>query len=98
MPLTRRLFLCSALTATAAYRVARAQTFPTRPITIVAPYAAGGGSDALIRAAGAKMAEDMGQPVIIENRPGASGLVAVIFRRIGAIWFASYKRHAISGI
>jgi tripartite-type tricarboxylate transporter receptor subunit TctC len=50
----------------------RADAFPTRAIKIVVPFPAGGPSDVLARMIGQKMSEDWGQPVVIENRPGAN--------------------------
>ena len=47
--------------------------YPTKPIRFVVPYPAGAGNDLLARMMGQKMAERFGQPVIIENRPGAGG-------------------------
>ncbi len=55
---------------------AQAQTaanFPAKPIKIVVPFPAGGTSDVLARIFGQKMSENWGQPVVVENRPGASG-------------------------
>ncbi len=49
-----------------------ANEYPNRPIKIVVPFPAGGGTDILARLVGQKMSEDWGQPVIIENRPGAN--------------------------
>ena len=51
------------------------QGFPSKPIKIVVPLAAGGTGDTLARAVADEMARDLGQPVIIENKPGAGGLV-----------------------
>lgn len=46
--------------------------YPNRPIKIVVPYAAGGGTDTAARAIGQRLAEQLGQPVVIENKPGAA--------------------------
>lgn len=48
---------------------------PDRPIRIIYPYPPGGGGDAVARLAAERMREDLGQPVLVENRPGAAGLV-----------------------
>ena len=58
---------------------AQAQTYPNRPIRIIVPYAAGGTSDILARAIGPKLTDAWGQPVIVENRPGANGNVGADF-------------------
>src|SRR5262245_44979606 len=55
---------------------AHAQDYPTRPITLVVPYAAGGGNDLLARIASEKMSKTLGQQIVIENRPGAGGSTA----------------------
>jgi len=57
-------------------RIARAQTYPTRPVKIVVGFAAGGGTDIVARLTGQWLSERVGQPFIIENRPGASGNLA----------------------
>jgi len=58
--------------------VATAETadYPAHPITLVVPYAAGGGNDLMARIAGEKMSKTLGQQVVIENRPGAGGSTA----------------------
>jgi tripartite-type tricarboxylate transporter receptor subunit TctC len=53
--------------------VARAQAYPTRPVRLVTPFAAGGGSDITARLVGQWLTERVGQPFIIENRPGGGG-------------------------
>ncbi|HEX7219727.1 MAG TPA: tripartite tricarboxylate transporter substrate binding protein [Burkholderiales bacterium] len=58
---------------------ASAQNYPNKPIRIVVPYAAGGTSDILARQIGPKLNEAWGQPVVIENKPGANGNVGADF-------------------
>jgi tripartite-type tricarboxylate transporter receptor subunit TctC len=53
-----------------------AQDYPSRPITLVVPYAAGGGNDVMARAAADKMSRTLGQQIVIENRGGAGGSIA----------------------
>ena len=53
-----------------------AQTYPTKPIRAIVPFSAGSGTDVLTRMVGAKMAESLGQQVVVDNRPGASGIIA----------------------
>jgi len=55
---------------------ARAQEFPSRPVKIVAPFAAGGSADLIPRIVGERLSAMWGQPVIVENRPGAGGNIA----------------------
>ena len=55
---------------------ALAQDFPNKPLRIVIHVAPGSGTDLMTRAVGAAMARSLGQPAVIENRPGASGLIA----------------------
>jgi tripartite-type tricarboxylate transporter receptor subunit TctC len=72
--LDRRTVLSAALCCAAAALSpsAFAQTYPAKPIHLIVPYPAGGGTDFFARLVGAKMAELIGQPVIIENKPGAA--------------------------
>ncbi len=56
--------------------IAGAQDFPRRAITVVLPYAAGGVTDQMTRLVASKVAENVGQPIVVENRPGGGGQVA----------------------
>jgi tripartite-type tricarboxylate transporter receptor subunit TctC len=56
--------------------LAQAQDYPTRPITLVVPYAAGGGNDVMARIVGEKMSKTLGQQIVVDNRPGAGGALA----------------------
>jgi tripartite-type tricarboxylate transporter receptor subunit TctC len=73
---TARLLLWAALLAPLA-APARAQTFPSRPIHLIMPYAPGGIVDFAGRTLAQKLSEVLGQPVVAENRPGAGGIVGV---------------------
>src|SRR5688572_2518070 len=53
--------------------IAQAQTYPDRPVRIIAPFPAGGLADVLARAVGDQMTKTLGQPVVVENRAGAGG-------------------------
>src|SRR5438105_11648398 len=52
-----------------------AQTYPSKPIHILVPYPAGGTSDILARTIGQRLSQSLGQPIIVENKPGANGNV-----------------------
>jgi len=58
---------------------ATAQAFPSKPIRVVIPFVAGGSSDIVGRAIGSKFQEFLGQPAVVENKPGANGAIAAEF-------------------
>jgi len=75
-PLAAAALLAAGLAAAAG---AQAQAFPVKPIRIVIPFVAGGSSDIVGRAIGSKFQEILGQPAVVENRPGANGAIAAEF-------------------
>jgi tripartite-type tricarboxylate transporter receptor subunit TctC len=79
MKLPRRQFLhlpAGAAALATVSRIARAQTYPTKPVRILAGFAPGGGVDIIARLMGQWLSERLGQPFIIENRPGAGSNIA----------------------
>ena len=80
MKLPRRRFLHLAAGASVlpgVSHIAWAQTYPTRPIMLAVPFSAGGGSDITARVVAEKMSKTLGQQIVVENRPGAGGTVAM---------------------
>jgi tripartite-type tricarboxylate transporter receptor subunit TctC len=80
MKLPRRQVLQLAASAAAlpvVSRIARAQTYPSRPLTMIVPYPAGGPTDTIARLLGERMRASLGQPMIIENVAGAGGNIGV---------------------
>jgi tripartite-type tricarboxylate transporter receptor subunit TctC len=69
-----RSFLALLITAFS-ITVAFAQPYPNKPLKIIVPFAPGGATDLIARAVGQKLTESMGQPVVVENRTGASGML-----------------------
>lgn len=76
MPLISMLrALAVATTAFALAALAGAQTFPSKPIRLISPYAAGGANDIVCRVIAEKLSEVMGQTVLVDNKPGAGSMV-----------------------
>ncbi len=73
----RRALLSAAALAAGPWRSARAAVYPERPLRFVVPGGAGGAPDLLCRVMGAALAKGLGQAVVIENRPGAGGIVGI---------------------
>jgi len=71
----KKLLIAVGLVMGCATTTAIAETFPERPLTIIVPYAAGGSSDTVARAAGKHIAEATGQSVVVENRPGGATVI-----------------------
>src|SRR5262245_39585674 len=70
-------FAAGAVALPAMSRMARGQAYPTRPITMVVPFAAGGATDVIARTIAERMKLSLGQPIIVENVTGAGGSIAV---------------------
>ena len=75
IPLRMALALAAAAVAMAIPSAALAQTFPQKPVTIVAAYPAGGVADQMARVLAGELSKRLGQPVTVENRVGASGMI-----------------------
>jgi tripartite-type tricarboxylate transporter receptor subunit TctC len=72
----RRCLLAAAALCVAAAGMVHAQDFPTRPVQIIGPYAAGASTDTLARMLTASLSKELGQPVVVSNKPGAGGIIA----------------------
>jgi tripartite-type tricarboxylate transporter receptor subunit TctC len=94
-----KLFIATLAALLALTAGAAAQTFPSRPITMVIPFAAGGPTDVLGRVVGARMSDILGQQVVIENVGGGGGQTGsrrVATRSSLAPWAPTHRdRHSI---
>jgi tripartite-type tricarboxylate transporter receptor subunit TctC len=75
--LTRRVLLAAVPAALAAPALAQTDAWPNRPVRLIVPFAAGGASDVSTRLIAVKLSEVLGQPVVVENRPGAGGTTGI---------------------
>jgi len=75
IPIRRRHIVLGAAATLALPQLARAQAFPARPIKYICPWPAGGSTDAVIRALAQSAAKTLGQNIIVENKPGAGGML-----------------------
>src|SRR5262245_19019051 len=71
-----RSAILTALTALVSTTCAQAQTYPARPINVIVSLAAGTGMDTLVRVYTDRLSQSLGQPLVVENRPGSAGLAA----------------------
>src|SRR5579871_6850136 len=74
--LSRRGFAACVLALVASSGRARAQSYPVRPIRLFVSFPPGGAADIVARAVGLPLAARLGQPVVVENRPGSNGNIA----------------------
>ena len=74
LPIWRRAFLTVAVAL--AVTPLAAQTFPSKPVRFIVPFTAGSGTDIVARSVADVMAKSLGQPIVIENKPGAGGTIA----------------------
>jgi tripartite-type tricarboxylate transporter receptor subunit TctC len=101
MKKTHTLLALATLAWGATTQPAAAQDFPTRPITVVVPFAAGGLTDQVVRIAAQQLSDSLGQPVVVDNRAGGNGQVAAAFVKQArpdgyTLMVASAGTHAIN--
>jgi tripartite-type tricarboxylate transporter receptor subunit TctC len=75
--MNKRLYTAAFAASAAIACAAHAQTYPSKPIRLIVPYAPGGSTDVILRILGARMTENLGQQVIVDNRPGAASTIGL---------------------
>lgn len=73
--ITRRVALAAAALSLSTLAMAQQQAYPSKPIKAIVPFAAGSATDTIGRAFAQKMSEQLGQPIIVENKPGVNGML-----------------------
>ena len=86
---------CGALGLAFSAGALAADAYPSKPITLVVPFSAGGPTDVVSRALGQAMSKELGQSVVVENKLGAGGTVAAAFPRRYACW--AWRPHSWRG-
>ena len=81
----RALAFACLLSLSLAGGVAAAQTYPARPVNLIVPFPAGGTTDVLARALGQELAKRLGQPVVVENKPGAGSTLGADYVALSLI-------------
>jgi tripartite-type tricarboxylate transporter receptor subunit TctC len=78
MQALRRCALAALLASAAAGQCAQAQGYPARPVTLVVPFAPGGGTEVLARLLAQRLEQRLGKPIVIENKPGGGGVIGAV--------------------
>jgi tripartite-type tricarboxylate transporter receptor subunit TctC len=95
------LVTTAAVLAPVGAQIASAQTFPSRAITLIVPFPAGGVTDPVARLVGAKISESVGQPFLVDNRPGAASIIGAEIVKKAApdgytLFFGHFASHAVN--
>ena len=92
---SRSLMCAAAAICLGGPALVQAQAFPARPITWIVPFPPGGVTDPVARMVGQKVSENVGQPVVVENRPGAASIIAAeLVKRAPADGYTLFFGHA----